>query len=61
VNRLEEVRDFVRSVDGDLQRTFPLEVEEVRDSGNPETKDSYFIKGHAAVFNKWSLDLGRLS
>jgi HK97 family phage prohead protease len=56
VNRLEEVRDFVRSVDGDLQRTFPFEVEEVRDSG--AGAGIYTVKGHAAVFNKWSLDLG---
>lgn len=56
VDRLAEVRDFVRSVDRDLQRTFPFEVEEVRDSGSGS--GVYTVKGHAAVFNKWSLDLG---
>jgi HK97 family phage prohead protease len=56
VNRLAEVRDFVREVDADLQRTFPFEVEEVRDSGSGA--GIYTVKGHAAVFNKWSLDLG---
>lgn len=56
MNRLEEVREFVLSVDGDLQRTFPFEVEEVRDSGSGG--GIYTVKGHAAVFNKWSLDLG---
>jgi uncharacterized protein len=56
VERIDEVREFVRSVDRDLQRTFPFEVEEVRDSG--AGGGVYTVKGHAAVFNKWSLDLG---
>lgn len=56
MSRLEEVRDFVRSVDPDLQRVFPFEVEDVRDSGSGG--GVYTIKGHAAVFDRWSLDLG---
>lgn len=56
MRRLEELRDFVRSVDPDLQRVFDFEVEEVRDSGSGA--GIYTIKGHAAVFGKWSLDLG---
>lgn len=55
-DRLQEVREFVQAVDADLQRTFDFEVEEVRESGDPGA--SYYVKGHAAVFNKWSLDLG---
>lgn len=56
VERLEEVRAFVQECDRELQRTFPFEVEEVRDSG--AGGGVYTVKGHAAVFNKWSLDLG---
>jgi uncharacterized protein len=56
VDRLDEVRSFVTEVDRDLQRTFPFQVEEVRDSG--AGGGVYTVKGHAAVFNKWSLDLG---
>src|SRR3954451_21542416 len=56
MSRLEEVRDFVRSVDPDLQRVFPFEVEDVRDSGSGG--GVYTVKGHAAVFDRWSLDLG---
>src|SRR5215208_7028942 len=55
-DRLSEVRDFVREVDRDLHRTFDFQVDEVRESGDPSS--SYYMKGHAAVFNKWSLDLG---
>lgn len=53
---LAELRDFVESVDPSLQRLFPFEVEEVRDSG--AGGGIYTVKGHAAVYNKWSLDLG---
>lgn len=56
VSRIEEVREFVQTIDRDLQRTFPFVVEEVRDSG--AGGGVYTVKGHAAVFNKWSLDLG---
>jgi HK97 family phage prohead protease len=54
--RISELRDFVRTVDPDLQRTFDFHVDEVRDSG--AGGGVYTIKGHAAVYNKWSLDLG---
>ena len=37
-------------------RTFPFEVEEVRDAEGGRSKD-FTIKGHAAVFNTWT-DLG---
>jgi HK97 family phage prohead protease len=56
MSRIEEMRDFVQAVDPELQRSFPFEVEEVRDSGSGG--GVYTVKGHAAVFNKWSLDLG---
>lgn len=56
MGHLEEVREFVSAIDRDLKRTFPFEVEEVRDSG--AGGGVYTVKGHAAVFNKWSLDLG---
>lgn len=37
-------------------RQVPIDVAEIRDSGD---KDSLFtVRGHAAVFDKWSLDLG---
>jgi HK97 family phage prohead protease len=35
---------------------FPFQVDEVRDSG--AGGGVYTVKGHAAVFNQWSLDLG---
>ena len=54
--RLSELREFVATVDRDLQRSFPFVVEEVRDSG--AGSGIYTVKGHAAVFDKWSLDLG---
>jgi HK97 family phage prohead protease len=56
MSRIDEMRDFVQAVDPELQRSFPFEVEEVRDSG--AGGGVYTVKGHAAVFNKWSLDLG---
>src|SRR5690242_5449198 len=56
MNRLEEVRDFVRSVDPDLQRSFDFVVDEIRDTG--DAKSAYNVRGHASVFDKWSLDLG---
>jgi HK97 family phage prohead protease len=37
-------------------RTAPLDVEETADSGNPNV--AYITKGHAAVYNRKSLDLG---
>lgn len=55
-DRLEELRDFVPTVDADLQRLFPFEVQEVRDSGAGQ--GIYTVKGLASVYNKWSLDLG---
>ena len=56
MNRMQELREFVPDVDEQLQRLFPFEVEEVRDSG--AGPGVYTVKGHAAVYNKWSLDLG---
>ena len=38
-------------------RTFPFAVEDVRDAEGGRSKD-FTIKGHAAVYNKWSHDLG---
>jgi uncharacterized protein len=55
-NHLEEVRDFVRAVDPDLHRSFEFRVDEVADSGSGGGQ--YTMVGHAAVFNRWSLDLG---
>lgn len=50
-----QARDFVRSAHMALD-PYPMVGLEVRDSraGN----GSYTISGHAAVFNRWSLDLG---
>lgn len=55
-DRIAEVRDFIQDVDANLQRFFPFEVDEVRDSG--AGGGVYTVTGHAAVFNRWSLDLG---
>lgn len=41
---------------GKERRSFKLDVEDVRDSGAGEGQ--FTIRGHAAVFDKWSLDLG---
>src|SRR5207249_1039954 len=38
------------------QREFPIDVEEVRASGAGEGQ--FTVRGHAAVFEQWSLDLG---
>lgn len=38
------------------RRTLPIQFEAVRDSGAGDGQ--FIIRGHAAVFNKWSLDLG---
>src|SRR5262245_34975603 len=55
--RIAAVRAYAVEHDRELQRRFPFVVEEIRDSGNG-IPGSYSIKGHAAVYNKWSLDLG---
>jgi uncharacterized protein len=55
-SRLNEVREFVRTVDPDLHRSFEFRVEDVSDSGSGGGQ--YTMVGHAAVFNRWSLDLG---
>lgn len=54
--RIAELREFVRAVDPDLHREFEFRVEDVAESG--AGPGIYTIKGHAAVFNRWSLDLG---
>jgi HK97 family phage prohead protease len=38
------------------RRVVPLQVAEVRDSGDPES--AFIVKGHGSVFNRKSLDLG---
>jgi HK97 family phage prohead protease len=38
--------------------TFPIDQLEWRDSGDPERKNETTLRGHAAVFNKLSEDLG---
>jgi HK97 family phage prohead protease len=55
-DRLQEVREFVRECDADLQRVFDFEVEEVRATG--DANSAYAVRGTAAVYGKWSLDLG---
>jgi uncharacterized protein len=55
-DRVQELRDFVATVDPNLQRFFPFVVEEVRDSG--AGKGQYTVRGHASVYDQWSLDLG---
>jgi uncharacterized protein len=56
MNRIDEVRDFVQAIDPGLQRTFDFAVERVSPNGDDD--GSYTMLGHAAVFNRWSLDLG---
>lgn len=38
-------------------RSFPFEVEDVRDAEGGRSKD-FIVRGHAAVTGQWSLDLG---
>lgn len=70
--RLHEIRERLQSADalralavfearcgrfGDTERrTAPVDELEQRDSGNPDV--SYTVKGHAAVYDRKSLDLG---
>jgi HK97 family phage prohead protease len=56
MGRLEEIRQFVQDVDPALQRTFDFQVERVSDNG--DGTGEYTMVGHAAVFGRWSLDLG---
>lgn len=56
-NRVAVVRDYIESHDPQLYRSAPLQVMELRDSGNG-VPGSYAIKGLASVYSKWSLDLG---
>lgn len=56
MNRLQELRDFLPEVDKSMRRHFAFVVEEVRDSGAKDVL--YEVRGHAAVFDEWSLDLG---
>lgn len=53
----ENARNFDFGVFGERERRlFPIEIEDVRDS---RAGDGQFtIRGHAAVFDQWSLDLG---
>ena len=56
-DRLAEVRTYIEGRDRELYREAPLQIAEIRDSSNG-IPGSYTIKGSAAVYNKWSLDLG---
>lgn len=56
MDRLSELRSYVQAFDRDLTRKFDFVVDEVRDSGATDVQ--YEMRGHAAVFNQWSLDLG---
>jgi len=40
------------------RRELPLVVDELHDSGDPKHARDLVIRGHAAVFDSWSLDLG---
>lgn len=53
---LRELREFLPIVDEGLQRFFPFEVEELRDSG--DKLSAYNVRGYASVYDSWSLDLG---
>lgn len=53
---LDEVREFVQACDQQLHRQFEFRVEDVSDSGSGG--GNYTMVGHAAVYNRWSLDLG---
>lgn len=55
-NRVEEIQARYGTFGGREIRTVPFVVEEVRDSG--AGKGQFTVRGHAAVFNNWSLDLG---
>lgn len=54
---VDDVRRWVEDRDAKLFRSVPFEIEELRDSGNG-IPGSYAIKGTAAVYNQWSLNLG---
>lgn len=56
-DRINELRDFCREHDRELYRAVPFDVEEVRDS-DAVGPGTYSIKGHAAVYDQWSLNLG---
>jgi HK97 family phage prohead protease len=56
MNRIDEVRAFVEDTDPKLRRMFDFEVERVSENG--DEAGAYTMVGHAAVFNRWSLDLG---
>lgn len=56
MDRLQELQGFVRDCDPDLKRSFPFEVEEVRDSG--DARSAFNMRGYASVYDSWSLDLG---
>jgi HK97 family phage prohead protease len=56
MSRIDEVRAFVQDTDPQLHRQFDFAVERVSENGDEE--GSYTMVGHAAVFNRWSLDLG---
>jgi HK97 family phage prohead protease len=58
MSTINELRELVRDVDPNIQRFFPFSVESVRASGNPDKKGIYYVRGIAAVFDAWSLDLG---
>jgi HK97 family phage prohead protease len=40
------------------RRRAPLEIDKITRSGDPNSDASFIVKGHAAVFNRKSLDLG---
>jgi uncharacterized protein len=54
--RLQELREFLPAIDQSLQRFFPFEIEELRDSG--DKLSAYNVRGYASVYDSWSLDLG---
>jgi HK97 family phage prohead protease len=59
MSRIEELREFLPSVDADLQRFFPFQIEKVSATGNKDDPaGTYFVRGLASVYNQWSLDLG---
>lgn len=54
--RLDQIERQFGTFGGREVRVMPITVEEIRDSG--KAPGNFTVRGHAAVFSRWSLDLG---
>jgi uncharacterized protein len=57
-SRIQNTIEAAHALDRGIRRYVPFEVVSVRQSGSPDKKHIYYVQGKAAVFNRWSLDLG---